>query len=68
MTKVKLKPCPFCGGVAKIHKLEKHSIYTFWVECETCKVSTPTYLSKESAATKWNTREEGIDMDGNETS
>lgn len=37
-----LKPCPFCGGEAKVYSVNlfKHEIY---VKCETCKSRTLTY-------------------------
>lgn len=51
--KIKLKPCPFCGGEAQ---LKRHSrgmggvptaiLDTWAVECSACKGATDTYKSK----------------------
>jgi len=54
---MKLKPCPFCGGEAKVH-FEKtgigNTIYT--AECCTCRIQTPFGGSKERVADLWNRR------------
>ena len=55
-----LKPCPFCGGEAKLDHLVKSSI----VWCKCCMASTksmefsPEYASDEKAIEAWNRRAE----------
>ena len=55
---VELKPCPFCGGEARI--LEGFSgMPVFWPECTKCAASFKGYFEiKESAIREWNTRAE----------
>lgn len=51
---IELKPCPFCGGEAKIHVGYDHS----YVRCENqeCLVKTRRYDSIEKATDAWNRR------------
>lgn len=50
----RLKPCPACGGPAKLHKRRKK----YWYECDgDCWTQTAKYLSPELAALEWNTLE-----------
>ena len=55
-----LKPCPFCGGEAKLEHLSKSSM----VYCLSCKASSklieyaPDYASDEKAIEAWNRRAE----------
>lgn len=50
----RLKPCPACGGPAKLHKRRKK----YWYECDgDCWTQTSKYLSPELAALEWNTLE-----------
>lgn len=50
-----LKPCPFCGGAAKIHKLSFY-ISAFYAQCDCCRVETDCEDSEEEAANVWNSR------------
>lgn len=62
MNETKLKPCPFCGGIAEI----KHDFYDndqhSYVRCRgcRCKISdvqiSTEYSSDEKAAERWNRR------------
>ena len=59
-----LKPCPFCGGEAKLEHLIKSSI----VYCKCCRASTramefsPEYASDEKAIEAWNNRAENEEL------
>jgi Lar family restriction alleviation protein len=51
-----LKPCPFCGGKARI-KWDKwrYDDLDYYVECE-CGVSTGVYKNLANAVKAWNRR------------
>lgn len=51
----KLKPCPFCGGVAMI---SKDIIGDYRVECYHCFAHTFYEDSEEKAIEEWNRRAE----------
>ena len=51
----KLKPCPFCGGEAKLF-LDEASYYKSQVYCKKCGVRTNREHIPEIAVTAWNTR------------
>lgn len=59
MSDIKLKPCPFCGGVARIASEGETVVF---VTCQTCHVETPgisvsaEYCANERAAKEWNRR------------
>ena len=57
----KLKPCPFCGGEAKlINQRDYHGyIQSYRITCKTCgalTLETSSSNSKRKAAESWNTR------------
>lgn len=61
MEKLNLKPCPFCGGPARMFSVEQpNRSITYEVDCENkdCEVSACTLLydTKEEAAAVWNRR------------
>ena len=62
--KIKLKPCPFCGGEATITMYPIAYSIGYAVECMNfrCPNPDPTsicYLTKEAAAEAWNRRKDG---------
>lgn len=62
----KLKPCPFCGGEAKIHycaeienaKIRAILVNKVGVSCNDCHVATLPYETEEKAIEAWNRRTE----------
>lgn len=53
-----LKPCPFCGGEAKV-KFEKDGKWRwFYVQCRSCGVKTEHLWSQKAAVNAWNDRYE----------
>lgn len=64
-TKIKLKRCPCCGGIAAVRNEQKpmedadgnFSEFTIWkVACLACGLSTAWALDRESVARRWNIR------------
>lgn len=57
---LELKPCPFCGGKAKLKSYESKELPLFilyWVTCSKCFVKTTSKLYSEvEAINKWNMR------------
>ena len=55
---MKLKPCPFCATLAKIHrntfKINRWTKYS--VICNYCTASTAWYAAKEKASIAWDRR------------
>ena len=52
-----LKPCPFCGGEAKVCDDIEYTVGGYWVECKDCHIQTPSKInSKEAVINYWNTR------------
>lgn len=61
--KIKLKPCPFCGGKARIIRNEcEETGYTGWFVFHSCgfiqDIRTKIEDSQERAAYDWNRRDE----------
>ena len=54
MSDVKLKPCPFCGGEAKLHHNSLTDKFKVW--CSECDCRTDVYSDKEEVVKCWNTR------------
>lgn len=64
MKEIELKPCPFCGGEAKMHKLREFaSLYTVNCTSHWCYATYGGYehVTAIDAAKKWNTRAETTD-------
>ena len=51
MNHIELKPCPFCGGEAKIQ-----GIKVVWIKCKQCGVATIGYKEEARAIKVWNSR------------
>lgn len=60
---VKLLPCPFCGGEAKMQRIINLDDFDdFFIMCEKCFSRTKKFKAERSAILVWNTRKpmEGI--------
>ena len=64
--KIKLKPCPFCGGEARLRKHQKLE-HTWYVQCKNCGIRTVNSVQVPYESWKntmkypvdqWNTRVE----------
>lgn len=58
---MELKPCPFCGGKAKMEKiihddLPTNEFDTFWISCEECESESTACTNEEDAIEAWNRR------------
>lgn len=57
MIKPELKPCPFCGGKAKIDEVSIFCVGSaFRVSCLRCNTVAHVFPTKERAAEAWNNR------------
>ena len=56
----KLKPCPFCGGKARLVGTGDYSEFTgdqtYYISCPTCWMRTPTFCCKSILSRIWNKR------------
>ena len=64
-----LKPCPFCGGRAKVMNGPDDWAQCDWVQCDRCGATTAFSATVESAIAKWNSRvkdcgDEGVEANG----
>lgn len=57
-TRKELKPCPFCGGKAKMIEHDFHKLEATWgVRCVECGAQTNQFFTMRALATKaWNRR------------
>jgi len=53
-----LKPCPFCGGWARVYKFERRLCDSWHVICYECGAGTDEMRTKEGALAAWNRRAE----------
>lgn len=53
-----LKPCPFCGGEAKmlIHHNEQLNYVRYSIECQRCLTESNKYFVPKIAEEAWNRR------------
>lgn len=60
MKKIKLKPCPFCGGEPEIVKVQNkgQKFYVSWADCTQCRCSTPLFSTRREVVAAWNRRAE----------
>lgn len=56
----KLKPCPFCGGIAIIKHVSQlwEPRHVYWSACQHCHMSGKTYSTEAEAIDAWNMRVE----------
>lgn len=53
---LKLKPCPFCGGIAKLNAPGYEYYSPCWCKCTQCGAEGPTKVSELEAEKGWNER------------
>lgn len=51
-----LKPCPFCGGEARLWHPKEYDITLGSVKCNSCGASTESFTDDDSAIEAWNKR------------
>lgn len=62
-----LKPCPFCGGDAKLVRREqKYGFYpsggTYYIHCKNCLMTTQPRCKKEYVIEAWNRRADNAEI------
>ena len=55
MSEIKLLPCPFCGGEARVVE-NNFRTDTYSVRCKNCYAESDRYHTQEEAIKQWNTR------------
>lgn len=50
-----LLPCPFCGGEAKIFRIDGHALFCAY--CVDCDTNGGHYFTEEDAIAAWNRRD-----------
>ncbi len=53
---LKLKPCPFCGGVAELHAPGYEYYSPCWCKCTQCGAEGPVKTDELKAEEGWNER------------
>lgn len=63
LPQTELKPCPFCGGIARLYNQKVRGGYDYsYVICEACRIRTmqyevsTEYCSRDKAINDWNRR------------
>lgn len=51
-----LRPCPFCGGEARLWHPKEYGITLGSVKCNSCGASTESFTDDDSAIEAWNKR------------
>ena len=56
----KLKPCPFCGGEAKINRIVNtfYQYARYFSSCTRCSAESKVFETEQEAIEAWNTRAE----------
>lgn len=54
-----LKPCPFCGGEAKLNKMGYKEVG--FVRCQKCRATNGIITQEHTAIKSWNTRPQSMD-------
>lgn len=49
-----LKPCPFCGGEAKMFSAKVNTFDRYVVYCQKCDASSHAFFLQNDAADAWN--------------